>query len=405
MFKDSPLFWLSLNFLCIGIQGFYSMMEMACISFNKVRLHYYLTKDHKNAKYINFLIQRPYRLFGTVMLGLNVALQIGSQSARDCYRTLNINPDWAPLMQIFLVVVFAELIPITISRKFPEKVAMFGAPALYFSHYLFYPLILLIGWLTRVIYWILNIKKEYINGTLSRDEFQKALETHHDEHDFNLIATNIFSLSTTSAEDIMIPLSKLKMLPSSSKVSDLRSIISDSDNDFVPVYHQSKKNIIGIAVPKDFINKKNDESVADDLKSPWFITGRTKLIRILKEFRENQHTVALALDSSGQPQGILTLSTIFKTVFNTPNIALKKPKKLTVIARTFPGNTKLTDLRKELGISLTHYGVDTLAQLVMILLDSPAEEGATVITDNLLFEIKETTLSAIKSVAIKNLFS
>lgn len=380
------------------------MMEMACISFNKVRLHYYLTKDH-SAEYISFLIQKPYRLFGTVMLGVNIALQVGSQSAREFYQALNINPDWAPLTQIFLVVVFAELLPITIARKFPEKLAMIGAPILYFSHHLFYPIILLIGWLTQGIYRILKVKKEDVNSTLSRDEFQKVLETHHEEHDFNLIATNIFSLSTTYAEDIMIPLSQLPVLSSSASVSDLREVISQSENNFVPVYHQIKKNIIGIALPKNFIGKEDNEFISDHLKSPWFITGHTKLIRILTEFKENQHTVALVLDSSGQPQGVLTLSTIFKTIFNTLSIASKRSKKVTVIERTFTGNTKLKDLQKELGISLVHYGVDTLAQLVITLLDSPVEEGATVIADNLLFEIKETTLSGIKSVTIKNIFS
>lgn len=402
---DSPFFWLGINFLCTVLQGFYSMMEMACVSFNRVRLQYYLTKDHKKARYINFLIRRPYRLFGTVMLGVNIALQVGSESSRNCYKALGFSPDYAPFTQIFLVVIFAELLPLTISRKVPERLALWGAPILYYSHYVFYPLIQFIGSLTEGVYYLLKIKKEKLNSTLSRDEFQKALETHHEEQDFNVIATNIFSLSATSAEQVCLPLDQVTMLPSTANVKDLRRKIKNTDMEFIPVYHKVRKNVIGIALPKDFVNKRPDDALIHNLHSPWFITAKSKLIRILKEFRDNRSSVAVVLNSSGEPMGILSLSAIFNILFNTTNIAQLKPKTVSVIERTFPGNTPLEDLQKELGIELTRYGVETLAQLVLQLLDTPAEIGTSVITDNLLLEVKEVSLYGIKSVSIKNLLS
>ncbi|SFW01527.1 membrane transport protein [Chlamydia abortus] len=402
---DSPFFWLGINFLCIVLQGFYSMMEMACVSFNRVRLQYYLTKDHKKARYINFLIRRPYRLFGTVMLGVNIALQVGSESSRNCYKALGFSPAYAPFTQIFLVVIFAELLPLTISRKVPERLALWGAPILYYSHYVFYPLIQFIGSLTEGLYYLLNIKKEKLNSTLSRDEFQKALETHHEEQDFNVIATNIFSLSATSADQVCLPLDQVTMLPSTANAKDLRRKIKNTDMEFIPVYHKVRKNVIGIALPKDFVNKRPDDALIHNLHSPWFITAKSKLIRILKEFRDNRSSVAVVLNSSGEPMGILSLSAIFNILFNTTNIAQLKPKTVSVIERTFPGNTPLEDLQKELGIELTRYGVETLAQLVLQLLDTPAEIGTSVITDNLLLEVKEVSLYGIKSVSIKNLLS
>ncbi|SFV98446.1 membrane transport protein [Chlamydia abortus] len=381
------------------------MMEMACVSFNRVRLQYYLTKDHKKARYINFLIRRPYRLFGTVMLGVNIALQVGSESSRNCYKALGFSPDYAPFTQIFLVVIFAELLPLTISRKVPERLALWGAPILYYSHYVFYPLIQFIGSLTEGLYYLLNIKKEKLNSTLSRDEFQKALETHHEEQDFNVIATNIFSLSATSADQVCLPLDQVTMLPSTANAKDLRRKIKNTDMEFIPVYHKVRKNVIGIALPKDFVNKRPDDALIHNLHSPWFITAKSKLIRILKEFRDNRSSVAVVLNSSGEPMGILSLSAIFNILFNTTNIAQLKPKTVSVIERTFPGNTPLEDLQKELGIELTRYGVETLAQLVLQLLDTPAEIGTSVITDNLLLEVKEVSLYGIKSVSIKNLLS
>lgn len=402
METNSPFFWLGVNLLCIFVQGFFSMMEMACISFNRVRLQYYLTKSNKKASYINFLIRRPYRLFGTVMLGVNIALQIGSESSRTCYKLLGISPEYAPATQIILVVIFAELIPLAISRKIPEKIALKGAPILYFAHYLFYPLIQCVGGITNMIYFILNIKEETLHSTLSRDELQKTLETHHEEHDFNVIATNIFSLSATSVEQVCQYLDQIPILSATVSVRDVCQLVRRHRLDFVPVYHKVKKNVVGIAFPKNLINRNPSDPVVPYLSSPWFITAKSKLIHAIQEFRKNSSNVAIVLNNNGEPMGVLGLHTVFKTLFNTRNIAQLKPKPTSLIERTFSGNTPLSEIENELDIIFMDNDCTTIEQLMLKLLDTPPEVGASIIINDLLLEVKEISLYGIKTVAIKD---
>lgn len=402
METNSPFFWLGVNLLCIFVQGFFSMMEMACISFNRVRLQYYLTKSNKKASYINFLVRRPYRLFGTVMLGVNIALQIGSESSRTCYKLLGISPEYAPATQIILVVIFAELIPLAISRKIPEKIALKGAPILYFAHYLFYPLIQCVGGITNMIYFILNIKEETLQSTLSRDELQKTLETHHEEHDFNVIATNIFSLSATSVEQVCQYLDQIPILSATASVRDVCQLVRRHRLDFVPVYHKVKKNVVGIAFPKNLINRNPSDPVVPYLSSPWFITAKSKLIHAIQEFRKNSSNVAIVLNNNGEPMGVLGLHTVFKTLFNTRNIAQLKPKPTSLIERTFSGNTPLSEIENELDIIFMDNDCTTIEQLMLKLLDTPPEVGASIIINDLLLEVKEISLYGIKTVAIKD---
>lgn len=402
METNSPFFWLGVNLLCIFVQGFFSMMEMACVSFNRVRLQYYLTKSNKKASYINFLIRRPYRLFGTVMLGVNIALQIGSESSRTCYKLLGISPEYAPATQIILVVIFAELIPLAISRKIPEKIALKGAPILYFAHYLFYPLIQCVGGITNMIYFILNIKEETIHSTLSRDELQKTLETHHEEHDFNVIATNIFSLSATSVEQVCQYLDQIPILSATASVRDVCQLVRRHRLDFVPVYHKVKKNVVGIAFPKNLINRNPSDPVVPYLSSPWFITAKSKLIHAIQEFRKNSSNVAIVLNNNGEPMGVLGLHTVFKTLFNTRNITQLKPKPTSLIERTFSGNTPLSEIENELDIIFMDNDCTTIEQLMLKLLDTPPEVGASIIINDLLLEVKEISLYGIKTVAIKD---
>lgn len=402
METNSFFFWLGVNLFCIFIQGFFSMMEMACVSFNRVRLQYYLTKSNKKASYINFLIRRPYRLFGTVMLGVNIALQIGSESSRRCYSLLGIPPEYAPATQIFLVVIFAELLPLAISRKIPEKIALKGAPILYCAHYLFYPLIQCVGGITNMIYFMLNIKEETLQSTLSRDELQKTLETHHEEQDFNVIATNIFSLSVTSVEQVCQYLDQIPMLSAKASVEDFCQLVRRHRLDFVPVYHKVKKNIVGIAFPKNLINRNPSDPVVPYLNSPWFVTAKSKLIHVIPEFRKNSSNIAIVLNDQGEPMGALGLHSVFKTLFNTRNIAQLKAKPTSLIERTFSGNTPLHEIENDLNISFSDSECKTIAQLMLKLLDTPPEVGSSIIINGLLLEVKEISLSSIKTLSIKD---
>ena len=99
------------------------MIEMACVSFNKVRLEYYVSKGKKRALWLSFLLHHPAYLFGTTLIGVNVALIIGSECARRFYAALGLNPDLAALTQILLVLIFAEISPMFAGRRYAEHVA------------------------------------------------------------------------------------------------------------------------------------------------------------------------------------------------------------------------------------------------------------------------------------------
>src|ERR1700722_2818149 len=151
---------LFLTILCIAVQGFFSMLELASVSFNRIRLEYYVSKKIKRAEWLKHLLKKPSRLFGTVMLGVNVALQVGSQTAREFYSTIGLDPDIAPITQVFLVVIFGELVPLFAAHRFPEHVVMLGIPIVYAASKLFSPLIWLLGQLTNITYRLLGKKGE-----------------------------------------------------------------------------------------------------------------------------------------------------------------------------------------------------------------------------------------------------
>src|SRR5437879_1442922 len=108
---SSVLWWSLMNLLFLMMLAFYSMMEMACVSFNKVRLQYYVSKGQRRAIWINNLMQNSSIFFGTTLIGVNVALMAGSECSCQLYLSMGLNPDFSFLTQVLIVVIFGELAP------------------------------------------------------------------------------------------------------------------------------------------------------------------------------------------------------------------------------------------------------------------------------------------------------
>lgn len=400
------IFWLSLTLLCILIQGCYAMIEMAALSFNRVRLQYYVSKGHKRAVWLQYLLQKPYRLFGAVMLGVNLALEIGSQSARELYTSLHLNPDLTPITQIFLVVIFAELSPLFAARRCSEHVIMLTTPIAYFTYWIFSPFIWFISLLIRMLYRLIGKTKKSAELDLSREELQKILETQEQENDdFNLVVSNIFALRNQRAEDAMTKLDQIELLPATSTVSQMREKMTKQEQSYYPIYHKSPANIIGIIFPKEIVHLPDQMHIRDIAHSPWFITQGSKLTAILQQFRRNKQTVAVVLGPKGSAVGVVTLDAILKVIFCEMNTTPRKKQKVTVplISRILPGNQSLRDFNKEYGTRLPTKGASTLAQLLMTQLDRPPENGDSIVIDQLEFTAEEAGLFGVKSVRVKNL--
>ncbi|HSX26533.1 MAG TPA: CNNM domain-containing protein, partial [Chlamydiales bacterium] len=185
--------------VAVAIQGLFALFEMACVSFNKIRLQYYVSLGTRRAIWINHLLNRPSRLFGTTLIGINTALIVGSECARRFYEANHLDPDWAPLSQVLIVVIFGELAPMFAARRHPEQVAMFFAPLMILISRILSPIIWAFDALSRLIHRAMG-RPQKTSLFLSREEVKMAFEEREEKKDeFNVVAANIFQLKSLNA--------------------------------------------------------------------------------------------------------------------------------------------------------------------------------------------------------------
>lgn len=411
----SPFIWLTFNILSIFVLAFYSMLEMACVSFNKIRLQYYVTKGYKQAIWLSYLLQHPSYLFGTTLIGVNIALVIGSECAREFYSAIGLSPDIAPLTQVIFVVIFGELAPMFAARRYPENVAMLGVPLLYASAKLMSPILYLVGWISKIVNLIAGRGETEANIYLTQEELQKILEQQTDDSpggsenaEFSAITANIFTLRNKEARQAMQPLDVSKALPANATIEDMEHLLTRTGADFVPLYQRDISNITGIIYPRDALRASEKKRVRDYAWSPWFVTETTTMMQILKQFRTNNENVAFILDHQGKSIGIVTLNDVLAEIFGKISYALTKEqqthlKKLMLIEKTFPGDMTVGEFNTQYRLLLDQDPSLTLSELIAGRLARYPEKGDSIYIAPFELTVKETTLLDVKTISISTL--
>ena len=414
---QESLWWFFVNILFIVMLGFFSMMEMAFVSFNKLRLQYYVSKNNKRAIWINYLLQHSSYLFGTTLIGVNVALIVGSECSRQLYASLGFNPDLAPLTQVIIVVIFAELAPMFAARRYAERVSMMGVPIIYGTAKLITPLLYVVGGIAKISNILFRTAETKTDVFPTQEELQKMLQEQDEDkgrdEDFNLMVSQIFRLRTMEAKQLMDPLEAVQMLPSNCTVAHAREMSKKEMQPYFLIFHRDRANIIGILSLRDLIRAPDLKRVRDYARAPWFITQHVSVLQILKQFRHNNQTVAVILDDKGMGKGVLTLEDIIEELFGTIDNVARQSKasavsNLLIVERTLPGNMPMAKFMEQFSISeealdplVEHVEDMTLSQYFINALGHHPEEGDSLYIDPFELTVKETSLIDVKSVIIR----
>lgn len=402
-----------MTFICIVAQGFFAMMEMAFVSFNKVRLQYYVSKKVLRAKWLSFLLNHPALLFGATLIGVNAALLLGSECSRRLYEAVGADPDFAPLTQIIFVLIFAEITPIVAGRRYAEHASMLGVPIVFALAIVLSPVIWLLDILCQLVNRMLRIPKG-VGLYLTRDELQKIIEEREEaasgipqkKEEFNTIVANIFSLRSKTAKELMIPIQMVKTIPATSNLGDMKNLLIATYASFVPLYHRSTANIVAIAYPRDLLRFPDHKKVREHARPPWFITEMNSIMQILKQFRRNNQSVAVVLNQAGLAVGILTLDDILDEIFGGIQRLVSGGPVLTQrihLDLSLPGNMPLSEFNEQFNVKLEYEDAETLEDVVRLALGHSPSKGETVRIGEFELEVEEPSLLGAKMISVRTL--
>lgn len=401
--SPAAVFWLFATLFWTSVMSFYSMQEMACISFNRLRLETAVRAGSRRAAWIKSLLDNPTALFGTTLICVDVTLVLSSESMRRLFCALDLNPNLSPLILAPYVLIIGELIPMFAARLFPEHMARLGIPLLYLSSKLLSPLAGLFDVLFSFIQRIFFSKTPHrAPPHLQRDELKDLIEVqtrgHYEEGTGQLesVVSRMFTLREKTISQTMVPQGQIPSLGTSSLCGPAREVVRKSGAD-IALTRNRQGRIIGYIRAFDLITAPDSASVGSISRTPTFVGESTTTVDVLFRLKKERSAIAFVIGSGGTITGVVTLDDILAELTH----GTRREKALLHVERKIPADLPIHEFIHRYHLVLPATTATTFGTLIEQLLGHKPSINDSVRFGPLEITVKEVSIRGAKTILVK----
>ena len=382
------------------LSGFFSGSETGMMAANKIKLKNLSKKPHRGAKRALKLLHKPDLLLSTILIGNNFANILASAIVTIIMiNYFGGNVLLGSVLLTLVILIFSEITPKTMAAIKPESFAIKSSLLLKVLLFVFKPLISITNLLSSGVLRLfkLNAKDANDNDNLNTQELKTLLDESGDliPKQYRGMLSSILGMEELVVEDIMTPTSEIIGLDLNDSYESNKKIIESTEYTRLPVFKDEIDNEIGTLHLKDshaFLDELEINNNVDNiLRTTYFVSQSTALMKQLREFQLNGKSMALVVDEYGEIQGLITIEDIFKEIagkFGSDRVELEKEftilKDGSVIT---DGNSKIRDLNNFLDWSIPEENSKTINGLITEYLDLIPQSNLCVQIDNYKFEV------------------
>ena len=179
----------------------------------------------------------------------------------------------------------------------------------------------------------------------------------------------ILRFNDLQVQDTMIPRTDIDCVPDDMPLQEVVRIIVRSGHSRIPVYKDTRDNIVGILHAKDVLSSLLDQgddvpSVSTVMREPFFVPETKSIRTLLQEFRARKQHIAIALDEYGGTSGLITIEDVLEEIVGDIEDEHDAPRQedirpLGENVYELTGRALLEDL-EDLGVDLDSDEVDTI---------------------------------------------
>ncbi len=187
---------------------------------------------------------------------------------------------------------------------------------------------------------------------------------------------SVLEFDSLQVHEIMTPRTDIDCLPLNSTIKDVAQSIIDTGHSRLPIFEDTKDNIIGIAYAKDLLPHllhldKHEDTISPFLRTAYFVPETKICSELFQEFRTNKNHIAIVVDEYGGTSGLVTIEDLIEVIVGEIEDEHDAPKDEEVIQLAensfqIQGRTFLEDLEK-FGINISSEEVDTIGGYLCLL--------------------------------------
>lgn len=316
---------------CLLFSAFFSGMEMAFLSANRLRIELDRKRGHFSSHIISIFIKKPSLYITTILVINNIILVIFG-----IYMPRQIDPilgflKFSHFAIIFLqtlitsiiIIVTAEYLPKAIFRLVPNtSLRTFSFPV-YLFYLLFYPLTRFIIWISNGIIRMINPRGEKNENELtlmfSKHDLSHLVQLEHSEEKINVLDheikyfRNALDFSNIKVRDCMVPRPDIVAIEQNETVETLRETFIETGYSKIVVFDGSIDHATGYVSSKDLFKKP--DLINSVLIQPLIVPGTMPLNKLLQRFLKEHKSLAVVVDEFGGTSGIITIEDIIEEIF------------------------------------------------------------------------------------------
>lgn len=386
-------------FILLVLSAFFSSAETCLTTVNKMRIKSMADEKVKNARIVLKLIENPTKMLSAILIGNNIvnltasslttsfAIQIAQKSGFS--EMTSIITGVATGILTILILIFGEIVPKTLATMSAEKLALTYAKPVYTVTTVLAPVAFLMNQISKGLLVILRIDTKK-RPAITENELRTIVDVSHKEgvieSEERQMITNVVDFGDSLAKDVMVP--KMDVAFANVKLSYNELVECYSVDKFtrMPVYSESRDNVVGIINLKDLFfyqGSKKDFSIADIMREPYFTYEYKKISELFFEMKQESIPMAIVLDEYGSTAGMLTIEDLIEEIVgeirdeydaNEEDEITKLDDENYILL----GVAKLDDIDKILGIKIESEDYDSIAGHIINLLDHFPQAGESV---------------------------
>ena len=341
----NDVIWLIVAML---FSGFFSGMEIAFVSSNRLLAEMDREKNGLAQKAISLFYQHPSNFVSTMLVGNNIALVIyGILFAHIFDQTLFVALDDASrvtadtLLSTFVVLFTGEFLPKTIFKSNPNAMLTFFALPAWVCYVVLWPISRMATTLSKGLLWLFGVKmdKEAEDKEFTKVDLdylvQTSIDNAPDDKDIDeevKFFQNALDFSETKVRDCMVPRTEIDAVEDTATINELKQRFIESGHSKIVVYHEDIDHIIGYIHSQEMFRlesekrKANGEqpdtalpdaqpSMATLIRPMTFVPETMLASRMMQLLLQQKKSLGVVVDEFGGTSGLISLEDIVEEIF------------------------------------------------------------------------------------------
>ena len=403
--------------IMVLLSAFFSSAETALTTVNRHRLRSLAEDGNRTAARVLKLLENPSKMLSTILIGNNI-VNISASALATTFTTSVFGNKFigvATGVLTLIVLLFGEITPKTLATMYSEQIAMVYIHIIAPLTVILTPVIWLVDGLSHVIFFVLRVDRDNAKDQMTEGELRTIFDVSEEdgviEKEEKSMINNVVDFGDSNAKDVMVPRADMAFISVDSTLDEVVEAFREENYSRLPVYADSKDEVIGIVYMKDLFFFQNESgknagfSVRNIMREPFFVYEYQKTSSIMTEMRNRFVSMAIVLDEYATAVGLITIEDLIEEIVGEirDEFDMDELESITQVSERqyeIDASVKLSDLEDSIGIKLESEDYDSLGGYVIELLDHLPDEGETVKKDGITFRVVSVDKNRIERVAI-----